>query len=180
MACNLFFDNFLDSYEKKNNVGLKSNIVHSSTNINQCDFVIFAKALNFSSYWRSHVVHVFYLYYEKHSTREANSTDGPISDNDIQIIIPSDDASIEEKFIQLLWKSFLEVFLLSKQYKDEKINLSEGGVRDVYFYGLNQNAPSTPVTTNKDFSILLCVFQGPPINSRPNSRLKGASLGFVC
>ena len=47
-------------------------------------------------------MHVFYVYYEKHSTSEAHRIDGPISDNDIQIIIPSDDASIEETCVQLV------------------------------------------------------------------------------
>ena len=44
-------------------------------------------------------MHVFYFYYEKHSTSEAHSTDDTISDNDIKISIPRDDASIEENFI---------------------------------------------------------------------------------
>lgn len=179
VARNLCFDSCLDSEDENHSMGLNTIAVPSSANTDQCDSLVSAEALNPSSQSRSRVVRVLDLHYEKHSTPEAHNAGGPVSDSDRRMILPGDDASNEETFIQSMCGSFLEV-ILSKQYEDAKLNFSDSGVADVSCYGSNQNVPGTPVNPNKGFSRVVAVCPGAPIKARPKSRLRGAALGSVC
>lgn len=179
VARNLCFESCLDSENENHSLGLNTSTVPSSANTDQCDSLDSAEALNLSSQSRSRVVRVLDLHYEKRSTPEAHSTDGPVSDNDRHIILPGDDVSNEETFIQSMCGSFLEV-ILSKQYEDAKLNISGSGVKDVSCYGSDQPVPGTPVTPNKGFSRVVSVCPGAPIKARPKSRSRGAALGSVC
>lgn len=179
VARTLCFESCLDSEDENHSLGLNTSTVPSSPNTDQCDSLVSTESVNPSFQSKSRVVRILDLHYENHSCPEAHSTDGPVNDNDRHIILPGDDASKEETFIKSMCGSFLEV-IISKQYEDATLNVSDGGVKDVSCHGPDQHVPSTPVTPNKGFSRAVNVCPGAPIKPRPKPRSRGAALGSVC
>lgn len=179
VARTLCFEGCLDSEDENHSLGLNSSTVPSSANTDQCDSLASTEPVNQSSQSKSRAVRVLDLHYENQSSPGAHSTDAPVNDNDRHTIFPGDDASNEETFIKSMFGSFLEV-IISKQCEDAKVNISDGGVKDVSCYGSDQHIPSTPVTPYKGFSRAINVCPGAPVKASPKPRLRGAALGSVC